>query len=76
MDTTLITLKIEFGVLKIFFGESLHLYLNKDKLLGIQSWIYDEKYLIEYTLIGNTIESEYNDIEKWKYILKLLNENL
>jgi hypothetical protein len=71
-----IVIKSEFSVLKIFIDETLHLYLDKDKLLGIQSWISNDKYLIEYTLIGNTITTEYNSHEKWVFILNLLNENL
>lgn len=74
--TEQITIKSEFSVLKIFIDGSLHLYLDKDKLLGIQSWISNDKYLIEYTLVGNAITTEYNSHEKWIFILNLLNENL
>ena len=71
-----ITIKSEFSVLKLFIDGTLHLYLDKDKLLGFQSWISNDKYLIEYTLVGNTITTEYNSHEKWEFILNLLNENL
>lgn len=71
-----ISIKVEFGVIKIFFDDVLHLRFNKDKLLGFQSWVYDEKFIIEYYLVGGSIETEYNNKEKWKKILKLLDENL
>jgi len=67
-------------ILKVYFNESLHLTLKLDDLIGIQSWIegdINKKYFIEYYLKDNSIQCEYNVIEKWLTILDLLDkENL
>ena len=74
-----IELKINKKQIKIYIDDILHLSIVREELISIQSWImgYDgyRKYHIEYTTKTNTIESEYDNIEKWKKILKLLDEN-
>ncbi len=65
--------------IKIFINDILHLSIKQKQLVGIQSWIMgydaDRKYCIEYTLKTSVVLSEYDDAEKWKSILDLLNKN-
>lgn len=67
---------IEFNKVKIFFDDILHLFFIKDEFLGLQSWKTDDRYIIEYILKTNVINCEYDSYDKWKNILKLLNEKL
>jgi len=74
-----IDLKLNKKQIKVFIDNILHLSIKRDELIGIQSWImgYDDnrKYHIEYTTKTSVIESEYDKLEKWQAILKLLDEN-
>lgn len=65
----------EYNALKIYFGEILHLKIAQDRIIGFQSWIMGSTYCIEYSLVGGgSILTEYDDPEKWKTILKALDE--
>lgn len=71
-----INFKISFNNLKIYFDNILHLKIDINKLVGIQSWKRKHKYFIEYTFDNNTtIECEYDSRDKWEKILKYLDEN-
>ncbi len=77
-------------VIRIFIGNTIHLYLLKKGLLGFQSWIHkitdekemrqfsgDRKYCTEYTYSsGATIMTEYDNRVIWEEISKLINEHL
>lgn len=65
------------GTIKIFINSLVHLALKKESVVGFQSWIEgkgieDKNYHIEFYLIKKTIRVEYDQIEKWKAILKLI----
>lgn len=64
------TVKLEFGAVKIFFGDVLHLSIKRSDLLGIQSWKYRDQFCIEYTLKGGDILTEYEHLEHFEAILK------
>lgn len=60
-----------FGRIVIYFGDTLHVSIARDKLLGVQSWRLDDRnYRIEYTMDGGAILSEYDDRAKWEFVLK------
>jgi hypothetical protein len=69
-------LKIEKNALKIYINDILHISIKRSSILGYQSWINAPAgmYFIEYTTDGREILTEYDDVEKWKSILKLLNK--
>lgn len=72
-----ITLKTEYNVVKIYFNGIIHLRFNRPSLVGFQSWSCDSgKWAICYTFESNTITCEYDSAEKWKAVLKLLDEKL
>lgn len=62
----------------ILFGDTPHLSLARDLLLGFQSWHeYDRsKYAIEWTFAGGVIVTEYDDAEKWSSILQQVDKIL
>lgn len=73
------SLKILKKQVKIYINNIIHLAIKQDELIGIHSWLMgyndDRKYCIEFTTKTNTIISEYDEIEKWKAILALLDKN-
>lgn len=63
--------------LKIYFDEILHLNIvDISDLTAVQSWKAGENnYWIQYYMAkGNDIKSQYNDIEKWKSILDIIDK--
>lgn len=63
----------EIRFTKIYVDEILHIYFLNDELVNIQSWKdTHDKYVIEYVFKTTTTISEYDSIEKWKQILKVL----
>lgn len=73
MSNNNIEVKLDFDSIKIVFNGSLHLHVKKSKLLGVQSWRYgDNNFFIEYIMDGNTITTEYDDVDKFKFILSKL----
>lgn len=69
---------IEDKTIKIYINDTLHLFIRADQLLGIQSWIegYDkQKYYIEFVMKNGTVSTTYDDIDKWKSILDLLDKH-
>lgn len=76
MEELEITAKTGFNNLKIFIQKTLHLHIERDKYLGLQSWKHQGKMCIEITLTTNKIILEYDTVEKWEKVLNLLNDNL
>ena len=61
--------------IKIYFDDVLHIKIEKIEIVGIQSYKHKGKYYIEYSFkSGVVIESEYDNIEKWEVILKILDK--
>ncbi len=54
-----------------------HLKFLKRKYIGLQAW-YESKndFRIEIYLEGATITTEYNSLEKWKFVLKFINDQV
>jgi hypothetical protein len=58
--------------IKIYIDNLLHLSF-KEKILAIQSYNEQDKFFcIEFTLSTQTIKVEYDEMLKWKEILKLI----
>jgi len=62
---------------KVMIDELLHVCLQRDEFIGIHSY-YDCETLcvIEYITKTNKLRTEFDSVEKWKQILKALNDNL
>ena len=64
----------EFESVAIRIGGVLHLWFDRTKLLGVQSWVKTgrRQFFIELTMDGGVITSDYDTEEKWKAILSQL----
>ena len=75
--TTAPTVVLDHYAIRIYFGEVLHLHLDRAKLLGVQAWTDgDHDFSIEYALSGGSIVTEYSDREVWRSILAALDHVL
>ena len=63
--------------LRIYINGILHFILEKEEFVLLQSW-YMNKTDCRITIYAKTrdIALEYNSVEKWKTVLKILDENL
>lgn len=72
-----ITHKRGVNNLKIYVSEILHLDIKLDSFIGLQSWYANKNDCkIELYFKDRIIVLEYNSVDKWKRILKLLDENI
>lgn len=73
-----IEVKVEYDAVRVLINDALHLHLVRSKLLGVQSWERspEGKFVIEYTMDGGTVESDYDDREKWLSVLDGLKQVL
>lgn len=72
-----ISVKISFYSLKVCFGDITHLRIDIAKLVGHQSWCdSDCNFVIEYMTTAGPITCEYDSKEKWRAILKGLDDAL
>ncbi len=68
-------LDVGYSFAKIYVDEILHLAFRHEKLQCIQSWVDTGKWCIEIYLKGeDPILMEYDEVEKWKQMLKLLDK--
>jgi len=68
----IVSVRMEYAALKVRFGNTTHLRIASNKLIGHQSWregYGTRKFVIEYMTTAGTIRSEYDTEEKWKAIL-------
>ncbi len=73
----MIDVEIKDNRIKILIDGLPHVCLRADEWIGFQSWIGDNnRFYIEFYTKTQDFFTEYNDIKKWKSILKLLNEKL
>jgi hypothetical protein len=75
----MINVSVTFYQVKIYINDILHLKFYREEFIGFQSWIDGDKtksYNIQYTFKTTTILCEYDSIERWKEILKKLDELL
>lgn len=73
------TVRVKENVLKVYIEFVLHLRVLYSDIKGVQSWQDSNGfYYIEFYVEGSNqlVELEYDDKEKWKQILKLLDEVL
>lgn len=68
----------EYPFIKIYINDILHLKFKEREFLGIQSWKEGkELFCIEYYFQNDqVILSEYDEMEKWIEILKLIEKEL
>lgn len=61
----------EFEGIAVRIDGALHLWFDRRKLLGIQSWqsVGRCQFFIEITLEGGAITADYDSREKWMAIL-------
>lgn len=73
-----ITSKTTFELTKIYFGDICHLVMVRAEVVGFQTWrTYQGVYSIEITFrSGATILTEYDQEDKWKTVISILEENL
>lgn len=70
-----VEIKFEFNLMKIYFNDSLFLFLKRDELIGIHSWKDGtSKYCIEFCMKTTSILTEYDKKEKWENILQELDK--
>ena len=63
----------DFYSLSIYINNCLHLKINLNQIIAIQSWTdRRNKYIIEYSTKQRDIRSEYQHKEDWQEILKQL----
>jgi len=68
------TIKIKGDEVSIFIDSILHLKI-RDRITLIQSWKHENSwYKIEIQTKNNTTTLEYDSLDKWKEILKLLED--
>ncbi len=75
-----ITCKKDFRSLRIYIKEILFLELRLENHDGVQSWKEDkegQRYLIEfYRKQGDPIMMEFDELDKWKSVLDLIDKNI
>ncbi len=62
--------------IKLMIDDLIHVVIKQDELVGLQSWVQGDEhktYWIEYSLKTRDIITGYDQYEKWKSILELLN---
>jgi hypothetical protein len=71
------TLKLQDNALRIYCNGVPHVALRRSELIGFQAWKLGTdciKYCIEFYTKTGDICCEYDTEEKWKTILKLLDD--
>lgn len=72
-----ITRQVTYDLTKVLFNGTVHLAFVRREVVGFQSWRSVGVYSIELTFRGGaTITTEYDDIEKWKRVVSLIEDEL
>jgi len=62
---------------KVLIEDFPHVVIDRKEFIGIASYTDCESLsVIEFITKTNTIKTEYDSVDKWKQILKELNDNL
>jgi hypothetical protein len=62
---------------KVIIDNLCHVCIEREEFIGIHSYYdCDTMCVIEYITKTNKIKTEFDNIEKWKQVLKALNDNL
>lgn len=71
-----VELQIKDDAIKIFVNNTIHICINQKQFLGVQSWVTNNRWYIEFYCKGNKkILCEYDSIKKWNKILSLLSKH-
>jgi hypothetical protein len=71
-----ISKQVTYDLTKIYFGEVCHLAFVRKELVGFQAWKSEGCYSLEITFRGGAaITTEYDDAEKWKRVIALVEES-
>ena len=63
------TIKLTFSHIVVMFGEIPHLVLQRDQLIGLQTWREPGQYVIEWQhRDGHLVVSQYSTLEKFKAV--------
>lgn len=62
---------------KVFIDGVIHVCIDRNQFIGVVSW-YDceTQCSIKWITKTNNIKTEYDSVEKWKQVLKAINDNL
>jgi hypothetical protein len=73
-----ITSELVHDRIKIRINGNLHLSLKPSRFLGMQAWriLREQRWIIEYTMEGGVITTDYDSPEKWRAILAELDNVL
>lgn len=73
-----VELTIKENKIKIFINGIIHVCIKADEFVAFQSWRedYNGMFYIEFYTHKQDFFCEYDCIDKWKTILKLLNEKI
>ena len=74
-----ILVEMRYNALRISFGGITHLRLDMTKYVAHHSWRQgygNKKFVIEFTMDGGVICCDYDREDKWKAILKGLDDAL
>lgn len=70
------TATVKHGWFKIYINDLLHVAVRIKDLSGIQSYFRGEEWFCIEFYTERIILCEYNNQEKWKSVLKLIEDNL
>lgn len=71
------TLSVKNNYIKIYINGIIHVCLKRDEFIGFQSYYRgynSDLYVIEFYMKMQIIKVEYDLIDKWKAVLKLLDK--
>ena len=72
-----VDVKLNFYDIRVMVNGLPHVVIDRREYVGYQSYFENEtKCTIEFYTKTNVIVCEYDSIEKWKKILKALNDKL
>jgi len=72
-----VTVEVGHYYFKVFIDGVIHVCIDRKQFTGITSW-YDceTQCSIEWITKTNRFKTEYDSVEKWKQVLKAINDNL
>lgn len=67
-----VTLDVVYGAAIIRIAGTTHLNFRTDRFIGFQTWLGEDRYCIEITLDGGSIQTEYDTAEKWEAVISAI----
>lgn len=74
-----ITCERGFNDMKVYINGILHIHIETDKYLGLQSYYEGtrkQKMIIEISMVGGMIKTQYHREDIFKEVLKVIDENI